>query len=151
MPSPRHGPVDYRNMDRNRDFVSENATRSIFGWLRVDGYAVDEKEIWKHDWLEIPESDEEEEQSDDSSRNIPRSSSYGETWVSEMSVQSDTHAVGQGLSIQKCQVCGSSKDDGGCLRIQIQRQDSSEGFIGSKPHGPSSSQVYRSTAGKGNL
>ncbi len=88
-PSSRQAPVNYRNLDREKDFVSENATRSIFGWLRVDGYALDEKDIWKHEWLEMSESDEEvEEQSEDSSGNMPKSSSYVETWVSELSHKS---------------------------------------------------------------
>ena len=43
---------------REEEGVSENATRSIFGWLRVDGHALDEKEIWGHEWLEEM-SDEE--------------------------------------------------------------------------------------------
>lgn len=36
--------VDYAGLDREKESASENATRSIFGWLRVGGYAVDEKE-----------------------------------------------------------------------------------------------------------
>lgn len=31
-------------MDREKEVISENATRSIFGWLRVEGYARHERE-----------------------------------------------------------------------------------------------------------
>ncbi|KAK4123221.1 hypothetical protein N657DRAFT_664278 [Parathielavia appendiculata] len=55
-----HLPINYKKLYIDRDFVSENATRSIFGWLRVDGFAVDEMEIAIHGWLAMPESDEEE-------------------------------------------------------------------------------------------
>ncbi|KAL2182094.1 uncharacterized protein P884DRAFT_266466 [Thermothelomyces heterothallicus CBS 202.75] len=45
-----------------------NATRGIFGWLRVNGYALDEQDIWKHEWFDMSESGEElEEQREDSS------------------------------------------------------------------------------------
>ncbi|KAK4119392.1 hypothetical protein N657DRAFT_674917 [Parathielavia appendiculata] len=88
-PSFSQVPVNYGTFDSEEDFVSENATRSIFGWLRVDGYALGEKGIWTHAWLEMSESDEEvEEQSKDSSGNTPKSSSYVETWVSELSHKS---------------------------------------------------------------
>jgi hypothetical protein len=30
-------------------------------WLRVEGYAADEKTIWQHEWFEILESDDEDE------------------------------------------------------------------------------------------
>jgi hypothetical protein len=111
-PSSRQDPVNYRSMDPGRDFVSENATRSIFGWLRVDGYATDEKEIWKHEWLEMQESDEEEEeQSGESSRKIPRSSSYVETWVSKLPLQSDTHVEGPLFEYAKSQACDLSEED----------------------------------------
>ncbi|KAK3296949.1 uncharacterized protein B0H64DRAFT_416195 [Chaetomium fimeti] len=68
--------VNYGNLDHEKDFVSENATRSVFGWLRVYGYALGEKPIWKHEWFEMSESDEEVEEG---------SPSYVETWVSELS------------------------------------------------------------------
>ncbi|AEO57297.1 hypothetical protein MYCTH_2303275 [Thermothelomyces thermophilus ATCC 42464] len=86
----RQNPViDYKNLDREKDFVSENATRSIFGWLRVNGYALDEQDIWKHEWLDMHESDEEvEERTEESSGNMPKSSSYVETWISELSHKS---------------------------------------------------------------
>ena len=58
--STRHS-VNYGKLDMEKDSASEPATRSIFGWLRFDGCAPDEKEIWNHEWLEaISESEEEE-------------------------------------------------------------------------------------------
>ncbi|KAK4149748.1 hypothetical protein C8A00DRAFT_46692 [Chaetomidium leptoderma] len=66
-PSSRQALVKYGRLDGEKDFVSENATRSIFGWLRVNGYALDEQDIWKHEWFEMYESDEDvEEQSQNS-------------------------------------------------------------------------------------
>lgn len=42
--------------------LSESATRSIFGWLRVTGYPRSEQDIYRHSWidLDLEESDEEE-------------------------------------------------------------------------------------------
>ncbi|AEO62318.1 uncharacterized protein THITE_2106371 [Thermothielavioides terrestris NRRL 8126] len=77
--------IDYGKLDIKKDFVSENATRSIFSWLRVDGFASDEKDIWTHEWFEACESDEEVEmQSKGSSVDMARLSSCVETWVSEL-------------------------------------------------------------------
>lgn len=66
--------------------MSENATRSIFGWLRVDGYALGERDIWEHEWLEtVDTDDEEEEQSEDISGKTRKSSSNVEAWLSKVS------------------------------------------------------------------
>ncbi|KAK4106112.1 hypothetical protein N658DRAFT_482046 [Parathielavia hyrcaniae] len=78
-------PIDYRRLDMDRASASENATRSVIGWLRVDGFAVDENEMSRHEWVEFPESDEEDEGgSEDSSGTMPTSSSYFDSWVSEV-------------------------------------------------------------------
>lgn len=53
-------PVDFTGMDRNREAISENATRNIFGWLRPDGHGSSEAEIWKQGWFKISDSDEDE-------------------------------------------------------------------------------------------
>ncbi|OJJ73401.1 hypothetical protein ASPBRDRAFT_502994 [Aspergillus brasiliensis CBS 101740] len=50
--------VDYQGLDHGDEGVSQNATRSIFGWLRVEGYPPSEKKI--HDWIYIDESQDEE-------------------------------------------------------------------------------------------
>ena len=39
--------------------LSENVTRSIFGWLRHSGWPKGEKEICRHSWIGFDESDEE--------------------------------------------------------------------------------------------
>jgi hypothetical protein len=68
--------------------VSENATRNIFGWLRVDGYAPDERKIWEHEWFEMLESDDEDEdQSTNESDKTPKSSARIETWFYESSAE----------------------------------------------------------------
>ncbi|XMA11599.1 hypothetical protein WAI453_004390 [Rhynchosporium graminicola] len=41
------------------EMLSENATRSIFGWLRNSGWPKAEKEIYAHSWIGFDESDEE--------------------------------------------------------------------------------------------
>ncbi|GKZ35883.1 hypothetical protein AbraIFM66950_006683 [Aspergillus brasiliensis] len=49
--------VDYQDLDHGDEVVSQNATRSIFGWLRVEEYPPSEKKI--HDWIYIDESEDE--------------------------------------------------------------------------------------------
>ncbi|KAK3317221.1 hypothetical protein B0T19DRAFT_488527 [Cercophora scortea] len=39
------------SMDCDRESVSGDATRNIFGWLRFAGYAPREEEMWKHEWF----------------------------------------------------------------------------------------------------
>lgn len=46
--------------DSQYEYLSELATRSIFGWLRVDGYPPTEKFIYMHDWLSLLDSSYEE-------------------------------------------------------------------------------------------
>ncbi|KAH6706382.1 hypothetical protein BKA61DRAFT_635617 [Leptodontidium sp. MPI-SDFR-AT-0119] len=41
------------------EMLSENATRSIYGWLRNSGWPKGEKEIYCHSWIGFSESDEE--------------------------------------------------------------------------------------------
>jgi hypothetical protein len=49
------------------ELLSEASTRSIFVWLRVDGYPPIEKDIFAHDWFDVGSSSEESVVSDDSS------------------------------------------------------------------------------------
>ncbi|EXJ82315.1 hypothetical protein A1O3_06128 [Capronia epimyces CBS 606.96] len=43
------------------EVMSQVASRSVFGWLRrEDGCPKEEVAIWKHDWFDISESDDEE-------------------------------------------------------------------------------------------
>jgi hypothetical protein len=53
--------VCYEALNRDNEVISENTTRSIFGWLRPDGRTRDEKEIFHHPWLDMSESDSEDE------------------------------------------------------------------------------------------
>ena len=39
--------------------LSEMATRSLFSWLRVDGYPPVEKAIFNHEWFDVGESSDE--------------------------------------------------------------------------------------------
>jgi hypothetical protein len=74
--------TSYANLDRNKEFVSENATRSIFGWLRFEGYAAGERDIWEHEWFDILESDEDEEPDIASPGNWSKSSSL-HAWMAQ--------------------------------------------------------------------
>ncbi|KAF2206799.1 hypothetical protein CERZMDRAFT_115540 [Cercospora zeae-maydis SCOH1-5] len=53
-------PVYSTDSNRNREAISENATRMIFGWLRCDGRAPHEADIWKHEWFEVSDSEDDE-------------------------------------------------------------------------------------------
>ncbi|KAF9772839.1 hypothetical protein IL306_009438 [Fusarium sp. DS 682] len=52
--------IDYGELARDQEAISENATRNIFSWLRSDGYAPRERDIWDHEWFNMPESDEDD-------------------------------------------------------------------------------------------
>lgn len=50
--------VDYGWLDRERD-LSEGVTRNIFTWMRdMDGFAVAERDIYQHDWIDADSDDE---------------------------------------------------------------------------------------------
>ncbi|PHH51543.1 hypothetical protein CFIMG_008661RA00001 [Ceratocystis fimbriata CBS 114723] len=64
-------------MARDWEAILENATHSIFGWLRLDSYAQGKHDIWKHEWFDMSESDEDDIKDDDatpdaSARPLPR-------------------------------------------------------------------------------
>ena len=48
------------------ELLSELATRSIFGWLRVNGYAPGEKDIYNHEWINLDDSDDEQVENESS-------------------------------------------------------------------------------------
>jgi hypothetical protein len=59
--------------DLYSDGQSDNPTRGIFCWLRLDGFPANEKGIYQHSWVEIAmDSDEEidEHESDDSTAGV---------------------------------------------------------------------------------
>ncbi|EFE39944.1 conserved hypothetical protein [Trichophyton verrucosum HKI 0517] len=51
-------PVSYEGF-RDKDVVSENATRMIFDWLRFEGYPASERPIYTHEWFAVDNSDED--------------------------------------------------------------------------------------------
>jgi hypothetical protein len=72
-------------LDRGKEVISENTTRSIFGWLRPDGRTRDEKEIFQHPWLDMSESDSEDEaESPASSHNGNKDSSLVALWLGNL-------------------------------------------------------------------
>ncbi|OAT07851.1 hypothetical protein BDBG_03874 [Blastomyces gilchristii SLH14081] len=52
-------PIRYDALNLEDESASENATRNIFGWLRIDGYPPRERGISNHEWMNIDESDDE--------------------------------------------------------------------------------------------
>jgi hypothetical protein len=76
-------PIFYGALDRKKEVISENATRSILGWLRVEGYARHEREIWEHEWFHMSDSDEEDiDRNEVCSDSEPEPSSHVESWIS---------------------------------------------------------------------
>ncbi|RKK18117.1 hypothetical protein BFJ66_g16441 [Fusarium oxysporum f. sp. cepae] len=78
--------IDYGELARDREAISENATRNIFGWLRSDGYAPRERDIWDHEWFNMPESDEDDIGDDVEDDNTTFGTSTGlsprvESWI----------------------------------------------------------------------
>ncbi|KAH7115725.1 hypothetical protein EDB81DRAFT_848494 [Dactylonectria macrodidyma] len=55
--------------------------RSIFSWLRPDGYALDEKQIRTYEWLDMPGSDEEEEDEDEDNESEIKSFRHVSLWI----------------------------------------------------------------------
>ncbi|KAI1661132.1 hypothetical protein F4813DRAFT_399203 [Daldinia decipiens] len=81
--------VDYTKLDREHEVISENATRNIFSWLCIDGYASHEKDIWESKWFEILNSDDDDDEEDESggsSYNGGRHSSRVKSWILESSI-----------------------------------------------------------------
>jgi hypothetical protein len=65
---------------------SENATRSIFGLLLLKGYPPMDREIQKHEWVEIYDSDEEElhDNNSGSGSKLSLSTPNVEVWIAEV-------------------------------------------------------------------
>lgn len=58
-----HIPVSFEALNLKEESASENATRSIFGWLRFEGYPPAERDIHEHPWVKIDDSEDEQEPS----------------------------------------------------------------------------------------
>ncbi|KAM6513646.1 hypothetical protein FALCPG4_016028 [Fusarium falciforme] len=53
-------PVDYTRLDPDRD-ISELVTRNVFMWMReMDGFPINEREIYQHEWFGEDDSDDDE-------------------------------------------------------------------------------------------
>ncbi|KAF5025164.1 hypothetical protein F66182_2740 [Fusarium sp. NRRL 66182] len=78
-------PICFEDLDREREAISENATRNIFNWLRCDGYARYEKEIWAHEWFDMSESDQGDTGEDETTPGASSMlSSQIESWLSDV-------------------------------------------------------------------
>ncbi|KAI0388309.1 hypothetical protein F5Y17DRAFT_453338 [Xylariaceae sp. FL0594] len=64
-------PIIHDGLNRDKEVISENATRSIFGWLRFDGHASHERGLWDHEWFDVHESDEDEDEDEDGDGSAP--------------------------------------------------------------------------------
>lgn len=77
-----HTLVSFEALDLEEESASENATRSIFGWLRFEGYPPAERDIHEHPWVKIEDSEDEEEPADiGENSQLPPSSTPVEAWI----------------------------------------------------------------------
>ncbi|KAM5354524.1 hypothetical protein ACJ41O_001171 [Fusarium nematophilum] len=90
---PEPAPVSFGACDPEKDVISENATRSIFGWLRFEGYSRHEQEIWSHEWFDMSDSEEEVVEEDDaSSGKAPQPPVDVSFWLSDVDVSTNDKA-----------------------------------------------------------
>lgn len=81
-PLESYTPVSFEALDLEEESASENATRSIFGWLRFEGYPPAERDIHEHPWVKIDDSEDEEELADiGENSQLPPSSTPAEAWI----------------------------------------------------------------------
>lgn len=71
--------INYEALDHGEESASENATRSIFSWLRVEGYPPNEKKI--HEWINIDDSDDELSMDKDSEKSDETLRTNVEDWI----------------------------------------------------------------------
>jgi hypothetical protein len=77
-------------LDRDREAISESATRDIFGWLRRDGYAPYETNIWQHEWFESSDSDSDEADGEEKASSEPhKAANRVMVWLSNLSADDD--------------------------------------------------------------
>nr|KMM71104.1 hypothetical protein CPAG_07411 [Coccidioides posadasii RMSCC 3488] len=77
-------PIRYEALNLEEESASENATRNIFGWLRVDGYPPREREISNHEWINLDESDNESPSLNESPRSHTAPASKAvEDWIQQ--------------------------------------------------------------------
>ncbi|KAH7219632.1 hypothetical protein DER44DRAFT_879520 [Fusarium oxysporum] len=52
--------IDYRGLDPDKD-ISEQVTRNVLMWMReMDGFPINEREIYKHEWFDDGDSDDDD-------------------------------------------------------------------------------------------
>ncbi|KAH7248189.1 hypothetical protein B0J15DRAFT_562299 [Fusarium solani] len=101
--APDAGPVRicFEQLDREREAISENATRNIFGWLRFDGYARHEEDIWKHEWFDMSESDEDDVGEDETTSGAsPELSPRIESWLLDVNPSTNDFTAARSLTDQ---------------------------------------------------
>ena len=68
--------------------LSKKATRKSFGWLRTDGYPVAERGIYRHPWLDMEESDDEQESatlsSEHEANRVAANNPDVQSWLSQL-------------------------------------------------------------------
>ncbi|KAH7008748.1 hypothetical protein EDB80DRAFT_717336 [Ilyonectria destructans] len=93
--------ICFEELDRKREAISENATRSIFGWLRFDGYARHEEDIWKHEWFDMSESDEDDVGEDETTSGAsPELSPRIESWLSDVNPSTNDFTAARSFTDQ---------------------------------------------------
>jgi hypothetical protein len=63
--------------------LSELATRSIFGWLRVTSYLPNEKDIRAHSWIDLEDLDEDIIESTSSAGHAIETFERVEAWLND--------------------------------------------------------------------
>ncbi|KAH6956548.1 hypothetical protein DER45DRAFT_585241 [Fusarium avenaceum] len=98
----------YAELDQDREAISENATRSIFGWLRLDGYTKGERNIWNHEWFDMSESDDDMDGDENTSIASAQLSSRGRTNALVSSASLSEHDIAQLAQLRetKGSTCG---------------------------------------------
>ncbi|KAI2011690.1 hypothetical protein LOZ39_001012 [Ophidiomyces ophidiicola] len=78
-------PIRYEALNLEEESASENATRNIFGWLRIDGYPPRERAISNHEWFNLDESDNESAPLNESpkSHTVPTPKVAVEEWIQQ--------------------------------------------------------------------
>ncbi|KAJ5934450.1 hypothetical protein N7466_003997 [Penicillium verhagenii] len=80
----KHATLSDYNYDFSSQLVSEGATRGIFGWLRSTGYPRCEKPLYQHSWIDLENTEEEEEPDDagsDAEKHWSSKKTHVESWL----------------------------------------------------------------------
>lgn len=81
--------VSYQALNRENEVISENATRNVFGWLRPDGWPESEKKVSEHHWLDMYDSESEDDDGDQMlSEENPLVPLHVKSWVGGQQISS---------------------------------------------------------------